>query len=187
MKEENEWYAEILGLHEQHSDYTFASGKIIAVDPSNKYGNFTINAGTNNDVALGDPVVTDDGLVGVVSEVSLTSAKVKTILDPSIKVSAAITRSGDTGSTGGSVSLAQEGKLSLNMLDRESGAAIGDIVSTSGLGGIYPDGLLIGRITQITPESDGLTLSATIEPFVDVHAIKRVMVITSFDAQGVSE
>ena len=83
--------------------------------------------------------------------------------------------------------MAQEGKLSLNMLDRESGAAIGDIVSTSGLGGIYPDGLLIGRITQITPESDGLTLSATIEPFVDVHAIKRVMVITSFDAQGVSE
>ncbi len=187
MKEENEWYAKILGLHEQHSDYTFASGKIIAVDPADKYGNFTINAGTNNDVTVGDPVITDEGLVGVVSEVKLTSATVKTILDPSTKVSATISRVGDTGSTGGSVSLAQEGLLSLNMLDRDSGAAVGDIVATSGLGGVYPEGLLIGKITKIAPESDGLTLSATIEPFVDVHAIKQVMVITSFDSQGVSE
>ena len=65
MKEENEWYAKILGLHEQHSDYTFASGKVIAVDPLSHFGNFTINAGTKSGIAVGDPVITAEGLVGL--------------------------------------------------------------------------------------------------------------------------
>lgn len=183
LKEENEWYSKILGLHEQHSDYTFASGRVIAMDPSDRYGNFTINAGTTSGVAVGDPVVTDEGLVGVVHSVSLTTSLVHTILDPSTQVSASVSRTGDTGYTGGTVELAQQGLLQLNALERNSGAAIGNIVVTSGIGGVYPEGLLIGKITEVTPDTDGVTLHATVEPFVDVRALKNVMVITSFDGQ----
>ena len=100
MKEENEWYAKILGLHEQHSDYTFASGKVIAVDPLSPFGNFTINAGTKSGIAVGDPVITAEGLVGLVSEVSFTSCKVRTILDVNTKASAMISRNGNTAITG---------------------------------------------------------------------------------------
>lgn len=184
MKEENEWYAKILGLHEQHSDYTFASGKVIAVDPLSPFGNFTINAGTKSGIAVGDPVITAEGLVGLVSEVSFTSCKVRTILDINSKAGAMISRNGNTAITGGAPPLAEKGLLRLNTLEKSSGAAIGDIVVTSGRGGVFPEGLLIGKITEVNPESDGLSLYAIIEPYVDVRSLKNVMVITSFDGQG---
>ena len=55
---------------------------------------------------------------------------------------------------------------------------------TSGQGGVFPPGLLFGKILDVNPESDGLSLYAIIEPYVDVRSLKNVMVITSFDGQG---
>ncbi len=188
LKQQNDWYNEILGLHEEHSDYTFASGRVIGRDPSDAYGNFTISAGKNADVAVNDPVVTTNGdLVGVVYEVGLTYSKVRTILDPATKVSAQISRTADTGYTAGStVSMVREHRLRLTTLERSSGVAVGDYVVTSGIGGIYPGGLLIGTVKQINSASDGMTLDADVEPFADIFNLKQVMVISSFDGQGTS-
>ncbi len=188
LKQQNDWYTEILGLHEEHSDYTFASGRVIGRDPSDAYGNFTISAGTNADVSVNDPVVTTNGdLVGVVYEVGLTYSKVRTVLDPAIKVSAQISRTADTGYTvGGTVSMARERQLRLTTLERSSGVAIGDYVVTSGIGGIYPGGLLIGSVREINSASDGMTLDADVELFADIYNLKQVMVITTFDGQSSS-
>lgn len=185
LKQQNDWYTEILGLHEIHSDYTFASGRVIGRDPSDVYGNFTMSGGKNADICANDPVITTDGyLIGVVDEVGLTYAKVKTVLDPSIKVSVQISRTGDTGYTSGStVENVRQSLISLKTLERSSGAAIGDYVITSGIGGIYPEGLLIGSIRTVNSSSDGLTLNADVQMFADVLNTKRVMVITSFDGQ----
>lgn len=186
LKQQNDWYNEILGLHEEHSDYTFASGRVIGRDPSDSYGNFTISAGKNADVAVNDPVVTTDGdLVGVVYEVGLTYSKVRTVLDPATKVSAQISRTGDTGYTAGStVALARKKILRLTTLERSSGVAIGDYLITSGIGGIFPDGLIIGTVREINSASDGMTLDANVELMADIHSLKQVMVICSFDGQG---
>ena len=186
LKQQNDWYTEILGLHEEHSDYTFASGRVIGRDPSDAYGNFTISAGKNADVSVNDPVVTTNGdLVGVVYEVGLTYSKVRTVLDPATKVSAQISRTADTGYTvGGTVSMARERQLRLTTLERSSGVAIGDYVVTSGIGGIYPGGLLIGSVREINSASDGMTLDANVELFADIYNLKQVMVITSFDGQS---
>lgn len=188
LKQQNDWYTEILGLHEEHSDYTFASGRVIGRDPSDAYGNFTISAGNNADVSLNDPVVTTNGdLVGVVCEVGLTYSKVRTVLDPATKVSAQISRTADTGYTvGGTVGMARERQLRLTTLERSSGVAIGDYVVTSGIGGIYPGGLLIGSVREINSASDGMTLDANVELFADIYNLKQVMVITSFDGQSSS-
>ncbi len=188
LKQQNDWYTEILGLHEEHSDYTFASGRVIGRDPSDAYGNFTISAGKNADVSVNDPVVTTNGdLVGVVYEVGLTYSKVRTVLDPATKVSAQISRTADTGYTvGGTVGMARERQLRLTTLERSSGVAIGDYVVTSGIGGIYPGGLLIGSVREINSASDGMTLDANVELFADIYNLKQVMVITSFDGQSSS-
>jgi rod shape-determining protein MreC len=106
IKKENEWYEQIFGLHEEHSDYTFAYGTAIARDPDDYYGGFTIDVGTAGGVAVGDPVVTAEGLVGVVSEVGLTYSRVRTVLDPGTHAAATIARTGDTGYTSGSALLA---------------------------------------------------------------------------------
>ena len=186
LKQENDWYSDILGLHEEHSDYTFASGRVIGRDPSDVYGNFTINAGTNAQIAVNDPVVATDGsLVGVVEEVGLTYAKVRTVLDPATKVASQISRTGDTAYTAGStVDMARQNSLRMTTLERSSGVAVGDSVITSGIGGVYPSGLLIGSVQNITNASDGMTLNGNVSLFADIYDLKQVMVITSFDGQG---
>lgn len=186
IKQKNEWYSEILGLHEEHPEYKFASGRVIGRDPADYYGNFTISAGQNAGVSVNDPVVATDGsLVGVVEEVGLTYAKVRTVLDPSVKVASQISRTGDTAYTAGStVELARRNRLKMTALERTSSVALGDYVVTSGIGGVYPGGLLIGSITRIQSATDGMTLDAEVELFADIYNLKQVMVITSFVGQG---
>lgn len=186
LKQTNDWYSEILGLHEENPEYTFAAGRVIGREPSDFYGNFTISAGQNAGVAVNDPVVSTDGsLVGVVEEVGLTYAKVRTILDPSIKVASQISRTGDTAYTNGStVDMARQNSLRMTTLERSSGAAVGDYVITSGIGGVYPSGLLIGSVKEISNATDGMTLDANIELFTDIYDLKQVMVITYFAGQG---
>ena len=186
LKQTNDWYSEILGLHEENPEYTFAAGRVIGREPSDFYGNFTISAGQNAGVAVNDPVVSTDGsLVGVVEEVGLTYAKVRTILDPSIKVASQISRTGDTAYTNGStVDMARQNALRMTTLERSSGAAVGDYVITSGIGGIYPSGLLIGSVKEISNATDGMTLDANVELFTDIYDLKQVMVITYFAGQG---
>ncbi len=186
LSQQNAWYKEILGLHEEHTDYTFASGRVIGRDPLDPYGNFTIGAGKNADIAVNDPVLTTDGdLIGVVYEVGLTYSKVRTILDPLSKVSAQISRTGDTGYTAGAtVDMARQHILRLTTLERSSGVAIGDPVITSGVGGVYPSGLLIGTVREINSATDGMTLNADVSLYADISSLKQVMVICSFDGQG---
>ncbi len=186
LKQTNDWYSEILGLHEENPEYTFAAGRVIGRDPSDFYGNFTISAGRNADISVNDPVVATDGsLVGVVDEVGLTYAKVRTILDPSAKVASQISRTGDTAYTAGStVDMARQNSLRLTTLERTSGVSIGDYVVTSGIGGVYPSGLLIGSVKQIESATDGMTLTADVELFAEIYDLKQVMVITSFAGQG---
>ena len=86
LRRQNELYREFLELKDQHADYQFADARIISTDPADKYGNFTINAGSLKGVKADDPVITPDGLVGVVYEVGPNYAKVATILDPSVSV-----------------------------------------------------------------------------------------------------
>lgn len=186
LKQTNDWYSEILGLHEENPEYTFAAGRVIARDPADFYGNFTISAGSHSDISVNDPVVSTDGsLVGVVEEVGLTYSKVRTILDPSTKVAAQISRTGDTAYTAGStVEMARQNSLRLTTLERSSGASAGDYVVTSGIGGVYPSGLLVGSVQQIRSATDGMTLDADIDLFADIYNLKQVMVITSFAGQG---
>ena len=182
----NELYSKYLGLKEEHSDYQFADAKVISVDPDGKYGNFTIGAGSNSGIKANDPVITFDRLVGTVYEVGLNYAKVRTILDPSTQVSAYVSRSESGGITAGTLKLAQESKLRLNYLSTDSGVATGDYVVTSGKGGKYPSGLLIGSVEEVKPESDALSLYAVVKPFADIKNVTSVFVITSFDGQGES-
>ena len=184
LREQNEWLKEYLNIIEQDNDYQFADARVIAIDPADKYDNFTISAGTLSGISVNDPVITPEGLVGVVYETGLNSSKVRSILDPETQVSATVSRTRNNGVTGGTLSLAQEGKLKLGFLSRDGGAEAGDMVITSGMGGIYPAGLLIGEIEEVLPESDGMTLYGVVKPYADLSRLSQVLVITEFSGQG---
>ena len=173
-----------LNIIEQDNDYQFADARVIAIDPADKYNNFTISAGTLSGISVNDPVITPEGRVGVVYETGLNYSKVRSILDPETQVSATVSRTRNNGVTGGTLSLAQEGKLKLGFLSRDGGAEAGDMVITSGMGGIYPAGLLIGEIEEVLPESDGMTLYGVVKPYADLSRLSQVLVITEFSGQG---
>ena len=80
----------------------------------------------------------------------------------------------------GSFELAGDGLLRLSYLQNDSDVLVGDTVETSGYGGIFPKGLLIGTITEVLPESHGISTYAKIQPAVDLTALKKVYIVKSF-------
>ena len=183
-KNENQLYEKFLDIKEQNPDFEFCPAMVIGRDANSQFDSFIIDKGTMQGVSKRDPVITSDGLVGVVEEVGLTYSRVITIYDPGLNVGSYVSRTRDTGIVVGAVDLAQEGQCKMTYLPRDSGAAIGDIVLTSG-GNVFPKGLKIGSIKEIRQEDHGVSLYAVIEPFASAHGVKDVFVITAFEGQGI--
>ena len=177
---ENEFYKDYLGLKERHEDFEFCSAKVVASD---LYGAFTINVGSLNGITPYDPVITAEGLVGYVKSVSLTSATVVTVLDPTVKVGAYDTRTDDNGISVGSAKLAKNNQCRLNNLTRDCTVAIGDSIVTSGGGGIFPEGLVIGTVKTMGQDKGDVTSYAVVDTAVDFDDLRSVMIITSFEGQ----
>ena len=133
---------------------------------------------------MDDPVITESGLVGIVSEVGITHAKVLTILDATVNIGVVDAQTREIGVSGGDLNLADDGLLRVDYLPRDSKAQAGDIVSTTGVGGIYPRGIVVGIIKELLPDSKGLSLYAVTEPPVDIRDVENVLVITSFAGQA---
>lgn len=187
IKQENEQYQQFLELKDQNKDFQFELAAVIGRSPDARFFSFTIDKGTIDGVALRDPVITADGLVGYISEVGPTYAQVITILDPTLHVGASDARTRDTGIVIGTVALAEQGKCKLSYIDRESAVARGDIVTTSGVGGVFPKGLMIGIVDEVQVENHGMSLYAVLEPVVDIPSVKDVLVITEFEGQNQEE
>lgn len=188
FKRENEHYRQVLGLKEQNPDFTFEPAEVIGREPTDRFGGFTVDKGTLDGIAAHDPVITPDGLVGWVSEVGLTYAKVTTLLDVSIDVGAVDTRTRDSGVVTGDIALAQEGRCKLGYLPRESAVTAGDIVSTSGLASVFgvafPKGLIVGTVTEVRAENNGIVLYAVVEPAAEIRNVRDVFILTSFPGQS---
>ena len=183
VKHENEQFRQIIGVKEKRPDLSFEIASVIARAPADRFYSVTIDKGKLDGIEWLDPVMTSDGLVGYVSEVSLNSSKVMTILDISIDVGAYDSATRDIGILSGTIDLAAQGLCRLDYLPRDSKAAIGDIVLTSG-GSLFPKDIIIGEVAAIDTSSHGTSLTATIRPAADVRGIKDVVVITHFEGQG---
>ena len=177
-KHENESLKEQLGIQEENS--------VIGRDPSDQFYSFTIDKGTLDGVSYQDPVITADGLVGIVSEVGPVFAKVTTILDVRLNVACQDVRTQDVATISGDIEMAQQGKCKMSLLPRESGIAKGDIVQTAGTSGLYPQGIVVGRVSDVGFEPQGTMMYAVVEPANDIKSIKDVVIITSFKGQGSS-
>lgn len=181
---ENEFLKEYLEIKENNKDYIMEPATVISRDTKDAYGGFTLNKGSLDGIAVGDPVITSSGLVGFVGEVGLSYSKVTTILSSFANVSAVDRRTGDVGVVGGTLELAQKGNCRMYNIRNLSSIAVGDYVVTSG-GGMYPEGIVIGKILSITADELSLSLNAEILPSADITGADNVMVITYFAGQGI--
>lgn len=175
---------ELLKLKDDSGEMALISATVISRDSTDAYGTFIIDKGTLQGVAYLDPIITEDGLVGYVSQVGPVSSKVTTILSPATDVGAIDKRTKDGGVLGGDQELAQTGYTKLSYLQRDCDVTVGDLIVTSGLGGIYPKNLIIGEVTEIRAESQDISLYAVINPSADVSGCTDVYVVTEFEGQG---
>ncbi len=177
LRNENARLSGLLSLKETETAYDMVGAKVVAKDPGPWYSVFKINKGTNAGIQKNDVVLTDKGLVGYIYEVGSTWSTVVSLIDSKSAAGCIIERTGDTAVVEGSIKLMNEGNCHLFYLSRDAEVAEGDFVETSGLGGMYPEGLLIGKIKSLSVDSQGLYYEAVVEPAVDFSRISEVMVI----------
>lgn len=173
-------YEELLAVTELGYEFEFASADVVSVSSDGWEGSLGINAGSAVGIEPGDVVVSGGALVGKVVEVGLNWATVSTFVDPGVSVGAMILSTGDVGVTEGTIDLLSDGKCMLRYLNKDSDVNRGDRVYTSGLGGVYPKGLLLGTISDLRYEDNGLSLDAVLIPSVDFRSLREIFVITDF-------
>ncbi len=177
LKKENTRLRAMLDMQERETAYDMEAAEVIAKDAGNWFLTFTIDKGTSHGIAQGDAVVTTEGLVGSVYEVGTTWAKVQSIIDSTSSAGAAIKRTGDTGVVEGDLKLQNEGLCAFVYLRRDANVTAGDYVETSGLGGIYPPGLYIGKVREVSVDAGGVSQRAVVEPAVEFDRLSEVFVM----------
>ncbi len=180
MKAENELYRAYYQIEDAYSDYELVSAFVIGRDPLEKYYSFTVDRGTRDGVKVDDVVISPEGAVGRVTAVAYNYAEVLTILDPAVSMGCTVSRTRDIGLAEGESLLAQENRLKMSYLAREARVAAGDLVVTTGLGGVFPAGLIVGTVEDVLPESSGKSMYAVVEPTADVRNITSVFIITNY-------
>lgn len=183
-KTKNEQYSKYLELKKNNSSLEFAPAEVIGRDPNDDFFGFTIDQGTRSGIALNDPVITSKGLVGYVSAVEASSSHVKTLLSPEIKVGAIAKLTRDSGVVMGNIKLASENLTKLAYISAQSVMKEDDIIVTSGLSGLYPRDLQIGKVKELKNDEYDSSRYAVIEPFEDVRTVRDVFVVVNFAGRG---
>lgn len=181
-REENVHLRKVAELREKRRDLHLESVRVLVQDSSNWYSQLTVNKGTDQDIQVGNCVVTEEGyLLGVVTETGLNWATVRTILDSESSIGALVFRSGGSALAQGDFSLMGEGRIALTYLGAEPDVVAGDLIVTSGLGGYFPSQIVIGYVEEVRTSDNGLAHYAVLRPEMELDGLTEIFVVTSFD------
>ncbi len=147
--------------------------QIVGLDVSPWFRSALVDRGRDQDVLSGMPVVTDRGVVGLITATSRRASKTMLLLDRQSAVDGIIQRSRARGLVLGRGT----DELDFEFVVRGSDVAVGDVVITSGLGGVYPKGLRIGEVVAVPDPGPGLLHSATLKPAVDFGRMEQLFVM----------
>ena len=179
--EENSRLRKLLELREKHTDFVMESCKVVLWSSSNWSSAFTISKGSTSGIELGDAVITEYGaVVGQITELGSTWATVSTVIDVDMSVGAFVGATGNSGMVVGEYSFMRDKKAKLTYLADGAQIFVGDDVLTSGSGGAFPAGLMIGTLTAVQTEAGGQIEYGIVEPQANLDSLVQVFVIKSF-------
>lgn len=173
-------------LDNEYSDYDKIGAYVIGKDSGNWFSTFTINKGSSDGVEVNMNVISGSGLVGIVTQVGIHSATVRSIIDDTSNVSAMVLNTSDNFIVSGSLSSMTSSNVInfTNLKDSDDEVTSGAAVTTSYISDKYLPGLLIGYINDISLDSNELTKSGTITPCVDFEHLQEVLVILQLKDNG---
>ena len=180
--QENLQLKELLSLREERQDLTELEAATITEHAvTNWTSSLTLNRGSDHGVAVRDCVISETGaLVGVVNKVGHNWCSVLTTVDTDTSLGAEVFRTRDLGIAKGDFSLMEDGRLRLDLLTADTQLLGGDLVVTSGLGGYYPAGLVIGSVDSVQKDDSGAAVCAVLTPPVDFDQLTEVFIIKEF-------
>lgn len=189
LERENEELREIQGEYQllldlfnrarQQPDFTRLTASVIGQDTSPSLRSIIIDKGSEDGIVVGMPVESARGLVGQVFRTTANSAQVVLITDNASSIPARLGSSRATGLLrGGGLG----GSVSIDWIDLQYEINIGEVVLTSGLGGKFPQDLVIGRVIEVDRQEAELFQRAIVQPAVDVDSLEIVFIITDFRA-----
>ena len=182
--EENERFRTLLNLQRNHMDYAMVDAYLISWSTSSWSSSFHIDRGSRDGIETGDCVINECGyLVGIITECGRYSSTVRTLLDPRSAVAARMEEAGITAVAAGDFSLMSQGRLKLTYLQDAGVLAVGDTVLTTGSGGVYPAGLVIGTVADLRLDQGGFTEYGIMDPAVELTSLQQVFVIRGYEEE----
>lgn len=179
---ENSALREAAGIKAKHADFEMELCTVVSLTDNGFQSALTLNKGSVSGIEVGDCVITGDGMVGFVDQVSLNSCVVKTVIHVDFNASAAVSRTREVVVTNGSFELASDGLLKVSYLENDADVKAGDVILTNG--GAYPPDLIIGRVVEFCQESHGISSYASVKPVVDFSGLSTVLVIKEFHVEN---
>ena len=179
---------ELYKLDENYAEYEKTAAHVIGKDAGNWFGTFTIDKGSKDGIEVNMNVLAGSGLVGIVTDVGPTWAKVRSIIDDSSNISAMAISTSDTCIVSGDMALMGTGQIAFSQMENNDNVvAVGDQIVTSYISDKYLQGILIGSVSEVNVDSNNLTRSGYITPAVDFKNIQEVLVITTTKAELTGE
>ena len=174
---------ELYKLDQNYAEYEKTAAHVIGKDAGNWFGTFTIDKGSKDGITTDMNVMAGSGLVGIVTEVGPTWAKVRSIIDDSSNVSAMVLSTSDRCIVSGDLSLMSDNQIRFGQMENnDNTVSVGDQIVTSYISDKYLQGILIGYVSEVTVDSNNLTRSGYITPAVDFKNLQEVLVITTTKA-----
>jgi rod shape-determining protein MreC len=156
-------------------NYHFVSARVIGKEQAALSKTILINKGAAHGLKTGMPVIAPPGLIGRLVDVSWHVSKVLLFIDESSNVGAIVQRT----RTQGVVSGAGPRGLILKYISKTQDVKEGDVIVSSGMGGVFPKGLLIGQVSHVDRQNSGLFLKINIAPFVDFSKLEEILILAS--------
>lgn len=166
----------LLNFARTSPETSYVATSVIGLDPSPFVRSISLGAGSDRGLAYGMPVVSESGLVGRIIEVNATSSRVQLITDPQAAVSVRL----QSSRADGLVVAQANGELQVEQISHEVEVSQGELVLTSGLGGVFPPNIPVGHIVSVRTRDFELFQQAVLEPAVDFEGLEIVLVITNF-------
>jgi len=172
LEQANRRLSELLDFR-SHFDGVAYSARVIGRDPLPWFRTLTVDRGERDGIRRGMAVLSPQGVVGQISEVSHTVSQVLVLTDHNSGIDAVVQRSRARGIVQGGL---EEG-CHMKYVRRGEDVAVGDRVVTSGLDGIFPKGLMIGEVVEVSLRNRGLLQMAIVRPTAPLDRIEEVLIL----------
>ena len=188
MKDENTTLREMFDYSQANQNYNYLGCNIVGYSGGNISNGYVIDKGTNDGVKKDMIVITPQGLVGKVTKSESSYSIVQTILNENIAVASMVESTRETtGILQGATDNKNKNLAVLSNIPIDSEIKEGDVILTSGLGGMYPKEIRIGEVVSVEIDTVGIMKKAVVKPYVDFNKLEGLFVVVPKEEINIGE